>query len=368
MTITAAADGSSLGNPGPTGWAWYIDDDRWAAGGFANGTNNIGELTAVAELLDATAHVDEPLHVLCDSRYVIDSCTKWMRGWKYNGWKKKDGKPVQNVELMQRIDAALKGRRVTFQWVKGHSGHPENEAADERAHAAATAYQLRREPLAGPGFGGGDVDAPHASGGSDADGVRAPAAGMVATARGGAGGDGAPAATDVDAGGRAEAIADADDDAAELDVRGDGTVRPWDDEPAGPTGPTDGELVARLERERLEAAARGNAARLDELLHDDFESIDATGRLVGRADLIAAATAGARTGGVTAGSSEGSVPKVRARTLAAGVQLVQFEAEASPGTGVDGSRVRGTTTWVFEATGPLEGQWRAAFEQLTPLA
>lgn len=157
MTIQAAADGSSLGNPGPTGWCWYIDDERWSAGGSKQGTNNIGELTAVAELLEQSAAAGlagEHLRILCDSKYVIDSVTKWMPGWKRKGWKKADGKPVLNRGLMERIDAAMQGRDVTFAWVKGHAGHPENEAADERARAAATAYQRGREPDAGPGFGG----------------------------------------------------------------------------------------------------------------------------------------------------------------------------------------------------------------------
>ena len=152
MTITAAADGSALGNPGPAGWAWYIDADRWAAGGWPHGTNNMGELKAVLELFRATAGVDDDLLVLCDSQYVINSVVKWMPGWKRKGWRKADGAPVMNVELMQDIDAALQGRRYRFEWVKGHVGHELNEAADERARGAATAYQRGAEVPAGPGF------------------------------------------------------------------------------------------------------------------------------------------------------------------------------------------------------------------------
>ncbi|MEY8564964.1 ribonuclease HI family protein [Corynebacteriaceae bacterium 7-707] len=158
MTITAAADGSALGNPGPAGWAWYIDDDNWRAGGWPRGTNNMGELKAVLDLLESTAAdpatADEHLLVLCDSQYVINSVTKWMAGWKRKGWKKRDGKPVQNVELMQAIDAAMQGRDVDFEWVKGHAGHPLNEAADKRANAAATAYSAGRTPETGPGLDG----------------------------------------------------------------------------------------------------------------------------------------------------------------------------------------------------------------------
>ncbi len=153
MTITAAADGSALGNPGPAGWAWYIDDDRWAAGGWKHGTNNMGELKAVLELFRATEHTGEDLLVLCDSQYVINSVTKWMPGWKRKGWRKGDGKPVMNVDLLQEIDDAITGRSYRFEWVKGHVGHVLNEAADARARAAAAAYQRGTEVPTGPGFG-----------------------------------------------------------------------------------------------------------------------------------------------------------------------------------------------------------------------
>ncbi|MDQ0614377.1 ribonuclease HI [Microbacterium sp. W4I4] len=152
MTIIAAADGSALGNPGPNGWAWYIDDDNWAAGGSPHGTNNQGELQAVLELLLATAGTDEKVLIHCDSRYVIDSVTKWMPGWKRRGWRKSDGGPVLNRDLLEGIDEAIRGRDVEFSWVKGHAGHPLNEAADERANAAAKAYQQKQEPRRGPGF------------------------------------------------------------------------------------------------------------------------------------------------------------------------------------------------------------------------
>lgn len=152
MTITAAADGSALGNPGPAGWAWYIDDDRWAAGGWKHGTNNMGELKAVLELFRATSGVDDDLLVLCDSQYVINSVTSWMPGWKRRGWRKADGKPVLNVELLKELDEAITGRRYRFEWVKGHVGHELNEAADERARAVATAYQRGLAIPEGPGF------------------------------------------------------------------------------------------------------------------------------------------------------------------------------------------------------------------------
>ncbi|MFB2556851.1 ribonuclease H family protein [Herbiconiux liangxiaofengii] len=172
MTITASADGSALGNPGPAGWAWYIDDDTWAAGGWPHGTNNMGELKAVLELFKATAHVDDDLHILCDSQYVINTITKWMPGWKRKGWRKGDGKPVMNLDLIKEIDDAIRGRRYRFEWVKGHVGHVMNEAADARARGAAEAYQKGREPDRGPGFPGAHA-APAAASQAQAQGTTA---------------------------------------------------------------------------------------------------------------------------------------------------------------------------------------------------
>jgi ribonuclease HI len=163
VTIIAAADGSALGNPGPAGWGWYVDDDCWAVGGWVHGTNNKAELTAVLDLLQQTAHLDDELVVYCDSTYVINAVTKWMAGWKRRGWRKGDGKPVLNVEIMQALDEAMAGRRVRFAWVKGHSGHELNEAADRLANAAATSWKNRTAPVPGPGFAGSRVRHPEAS-------------------------------------------------------------------------------------------------------------------------------------------------------------------------------------------------------------
>jgi ribonuclease HI len=174
VTITAAADGSALGNPGPAGWAWYVDDEHWAAGGWPHATNNQGELKAVLELFRATAHLDDDLLVLCDSQYVINSVTKWMPGWKRKGWRKGDGKPVLNVELLKEIDAEIQGRRYRFEWVKGHANHPLNEAADERARAVATAFQGRRPVPSGPGWDG-HADAAPGDDPAEADAVEADA-------------------------------------------------------------------------------------------------------------------------------------------------------------------------------------------------
>ena len=159
MTIIAAADGSALGNPGPAGWAWYVDDECWAAGGWVESTNNRGELTAVLELLRATARTGEDLLVQADSQYVINSVTKWMKGWKRRGWRKADGRPVLNDDLMKEIDRELAGRDVRFEWVRGHIGHPMNEAAGpgRRPSPSSTAARCptdrggRVEPSSGLG-------------------------------------------------------------------------------------------------------------------------------------------------------------------------------------------------------------------------
>ena len=168
MTITAAADGSSLGNPGPAGWAWYVDEDTWDAGGWPKGTNNLGELTAILRLLQATAQTGEELHILADSQYAINVVSKWRLGWKKRGWTKADKKPIKNLELIQEIDRAMEGRRVTFEWVKGHAGHRMNERADDLARGCAEAYQAGRTPEPGPGFGGarGSAAAGQVSGGA----------------------------------------------------------------------------------------------------------------------------------------------------------------------------------------------------------
>lgn len=156
MTTVVAIDGSALGNPGPAGWAWYVDENCWAAGGWPNSSNNRGELTALLELLKATAPTNEELHVLADSQYVINSVTKWMSGWKKRGWRKSDKSPVLNADLMQAIDKAITGRKVSFEWVRGHSGHPLNEAADDKARAAARAYQHHSSVESGPGWTRGE--------------------------------------------------------------------------------------------------------------------------------------------------------------------------------------------------------------------
>ena len=167
MTLIAATDGSSLGNPGPAGWAWYMDEQNWSAGALEESTNNVGELLAVLDLLRQTRGTQEDLHIFADSQYVINALTKWRFAWKRKGWKKGDGKPVANREIIEALDEELeyarkKGRKVEFEWVRGHNDHNMNERADDLAHGAATAIQSGKTVKEGPGFsriGQGEVDA-----------------------------------------------------------------------------------------------------------------------------------------------------------------------------------------------------------------
>lgn len=152
--ITAACDGSALVNPGHAGWAWYVDDTCWAAGGEQTATNNAMELTAVLRFLEAVAdHPHTPTLILCDSQYVINGLTTWWRGWVRKGWKNASGQPVKNPELFQANLALLAARTATrFEWVKGHAGDPLNEAADSRANGAATAIKNGIAVPTGPGW------------------------------------------------------------------------------------------------------------------------------------------------------------------------------------------------------------------------
>ncbi|MFD1507663.1 ribonuclease H [Georgenia yuyongxinii] len=136
-----ATDGSALGNPGPTGWAWVDQTTgETGSGGLPHGTNNIGELLA---LLEALRHAGPAVDLLvrADSQYVINIATKWAKGWKRRGWLKGDGKVPENLELVQAIDAELEARtgRTDFEWVRGHAGDEHNEHADALAVAAARA-------------------------------------------------------------------------------------------------------------------------------------------------------------------------------------------------------------------------------------
>ena len=133
-------DGACSGNPGPGGWGTILrikkaegeNRERELSGGDPATTNNRMELMAAIQGLEA---LKRPCRVrlFTDSIYVRDGVTKWIHGWKKNGWRTADKKPVKNVELWQRLDAARAPHQVDWIWVKGHSGHPENERADQLA-------------------------------------------------------------------------------------------------------------------------------------------------------------------------------------------------------------------------------------------
>ncbi|MBY9064991.1 ribonuclease HI [Sphingomonas yunnanensis] len=134
-------DGACKGNPGPGGWGVVIRSgahEKELSGGDAVTTNNRMELTAAIEGLNA---LTRPCRVklMTDSRYVMDGLTKWIHGWRKNGWKTADKKPVKNAELWQALLAAAEPHRVEWEWVKGHAGHPGNERADRLASDAAVA-------------------------------------------------------------------------------------------------------------------------------------------------------------------------------------------------------------------------------------
>ena len=136
-------DGACSGNPGPGGWGAILrwnGSEKELSGGDAETTNNRMELMAAISALEA---LKEPVtaDLFTDSSYVRDGIGKWMFGWKKNGWKTADKKPVKNAELWQRRDAANKRHKVEWHWNKGHAGHPENERADELARAGMAPFK-----------------------------------------------------------------------------------------------------------------------------------------------------------------------------------------------------------------------------------
>ncbi|MBI2255137.1 MAG: ribonuclease HI [Proteobacteria bacterium] len=137
-TVDVFTDGACSGNPGPGGWGAilrYGSVEKELSGGEAATTNNRMELMAAIAALEALkSAVNVRIHT--DSQYVKNGITSWIHGWKKNGWKTADKKPVKNVDLWQRLDAALKGHKIEWIWVKGHAGHDENERADALARGA----------------------------------------------------------------------------------------------------------------------------------------------------------------------------------------------------------------------------------------
>ena len=144
-------DGACSGNPGPGGWGAllrYRGQEKELSGAEPATTNNRMELLAVIHGLEA---LQRPMRVfVCtDSQYVMKGITEWLAAWKKRGWKTADRQPVKNVDLWQRLEAALASHQVEWQWVRGHSGHPENERVDQLATAARNqlkAHGIRGNP------------------------------------------------------------------------------------------------------------------------------------------------------------------------------------------------------------------------------
>ena len=134
--VTLFTDGACSGNPGPGGWGVlmiYGDARKTLNGGEVQTTNNRMELTAAIQALESLTR-SCAVDLYTDSQYVRQGITQWMHGWKRNGWKTADKKPVKNADLWQRLGDAVKRHQVEFHWVKGHAGHEGNERADQLAN------------------------------------------------------------------------------------------------------------------------------------------------------------------------------------------------------------------------------------------
>ena len=149
--LFAYTDGACSGNPGPGGWGvlmlarenGVVVKERTLQGGEAQTTNNRMELLAAISALEALTRPTE-LTIVTDSAYVKNGVPTGIQSWKRNGGKTADRKPVKNVDLWQRLDAAQHRHRVIWEWIKGHAGHPENERADELARAGMKPFKPKR--------------------------------------------------------------------------------------------------------------------------------------------------------------------------------------------------------------------------------
>jgi ribonuclease HI len=148
LDLIAYTDGACSGNPGPGGWGVVmqaktgdkVTKQRQLKGGATETTNNRMELMAAISALETLSR-RSAITIVTDSVYVKDGVTKWIFGWKKNGWKTAAKKPVKNEDLWKRLDAAQAQHQVTWQWVKGHAGHPENELADALALAGMAPFK-----------------------------------------------------------------------------------------------------------------------------------------------------------------------------------------------------------------------------------
>ena len=142
-TVEIFTDGACSGNPGPGGWGALLrfgDKEKELCGGEAESTNNRMELLAAIEALNA---LKRPcvVELTTDSVYVKNGITEWIHGWKQNGWRSAQKKPIKNADLWQALDVATANHDVKWFWVKGHAGHAENERADELARRGMAAFQ-----------------------------------------------------------------------------------------------------------------------------------------------------------------------------------------------------------------------------------
>ena len=146
--ISVWTDGACSGNPGPGGWGVLMRaekdgatlKEREMSGGEAQTTNNRMELMAAIKALE-TLERPSTVRLVTDSAYVKDGITKWIAGWKRNGWRTAAKKPVKNAELWQRLEAAAARHEVRWEWIKGHAGHAENERADELAREGMAPFK-----------------------------------------------------------------------------------------------------------------------------------------------------------------------------------------------------------------------------------
>jgi ribonuclease HI len=305
---------------------------------------------AVLDLFRATAHVPaEDLLILCDSQYVINAVTKWMPGWKRKGWRKADGKPVLNVDLLKEIDQALVGRKYIFEWVRGHAGHELNEAADERARAAATSYQQGVAVRQGPGFVNGFVNTANGAGPAPQTDSTAAQAAPQASQRTAppAARQTAPPATRRTAPSGEEELFGRPGLFEEPDLFSE-----LEEEPAGAetlAGASPEAVVESLERELLRPETRADLGRTGVLLHPDFTEIGTSGRIWTRDAMMMALEDD--PGGPT------ELELLGADRLGEKAVLLTYRSHTRRGSALRSS------LWVLEGS-----QWRLRFHQGTPEA
>ncbi len=148
--LYAYTDGACSGNPGPGGWGVLLQahdgdkvvKERELSGGADDTTNNQMELMAAISALETLAK-PSAITIVTDSSYVKDGITKWIHGWKKNGWRNASKKPVKNTELWKRLEQAANRHQVTWEWIKGHAGHTQNERADELARMGMEPFKAK---------------------------------------------------------------------------------------------------------------------------------------------------------------------------------------------------------------------------------